>query len=845
MKRLIVLFLFTVAFAGRTFAQENITPEQEAFFEKHIRPALVNYCYECHSLKGGKTLGGLLLDTRESIRGGGDSGPAVQPGSLDDSVLWEAINWEGYEMPPKEQMPKEIIAHFKQWIEMGAPDPRERETFFVESEMDIEAGKNHWAFQQPRSSSGGNIDRFVDAKLKSAGIKPAPAADAFTLLRRLNFDLIGLPPTATEARKFYMAYNRNAPAAVEAKVDELLGRPQFGERWGRHWLDVARYAESSGKTNFSYPHAWRYRDFVIDAFNKGTPYDHFIKQQIAGDLLPAKTDEIWQENLLATGFLAVGLKDQSERNPREFRMNLVDEQIDTMSRAFIGLTVSCARCHDHKYDPIPTLDYYSLAGIFQSTTTYYGTVFGQQNHRHSTLLILPLEDKNNAGEDYSPAEIEGMKDEIAKTRNFLRTRRGDSNSGGKEIVQREMVAARNKIGRLEGILATLGTDGQAKTYGMGVQDVEEPANGNVLKGGDVEKPGQEVERGFLQVMDGFGPNEIPADQSGRKQLAQWLSSKDNPLTARVMVNRVWLHLFGEGLVRSPNNWGLQGETPTHPELLDHLAVDFMQNGWSIKKLIKQIVMTHAYGRSSQYNAVSFKADSENKLLWRMAPQQLDAEAMRDSMLAISGQLQYERPYASEIAKIGDIRFGRMVDADDVGQNHLHRAVYMPIVRDQVHESLKVFDFADANIPVARRDATNVPSQSLYLMNSPFVITAASKMAEGLIKSHKTTNERVKWAFIQSYGRMPTADEIAASVEFFQRFSADGSLHTPVQSQNNGRTNAGTRPGGRPNAGDRLGPGGRRRQNTEPVLARPSTPEHQSLTLFCQSLMASAEFRILN
>ncbi|MEM7560976.1 MAG: DUF1549 domain-containing protein, partial [Planctomycetota bacterium] len=384
MKRLAISVSLSVCllggFASRVVAEEEISAEQAEFFEKKIRPVLASYCYECHSLSGGKTLGGLLLDTRESIREGGDSGPAVHPGSLDDSVLWEAINWDSYEMPPKEKLPDEVLADFRKWIEMGAPDPREREVFFVESKMDIEAGREHWAFKNPTSDGKQSIDDFVNAKLKEAELEPAPPADPYTLLRRLNFDLVGLPPTPGETKAFLRRWKVDAESAIEAKVDELLASPQYGERWARHWLDVARFAESSGKTNFSYPHAWRYRDFVIDAFNKDTPYDHFVRQQVAGDLLPAKTDEIWQENLLATGFLAIGLKSHSERNPRVFRMDLVDEQIDATSRAFLGLTVSCARCHDHKYDPIPIKDYYSLAGIFQSTKTYYGTVFGLQNH---------------------------------------------------------------------------------------------------------------------------------------------------------------------------------------------------------------------------------------------------------------------------------------------------------------------------------------------------------------------------------------------------------------------------------------------------------------------------------
>lgn len=886
MIRIIALLLMSALCASTATGQEKITPEQEAFFEKHIRPALANYCYECHSLKGGKTLGGLLLDTRESIREGGDSGPAVEPGDVDSSVIWEAINWESYEMPPKQKMPEEVISKFKEWIEMGAPDPREREVFHVESSVDIEEGKKHWAFQKLQDN-GGNIDQYINTKLESANVKATDKADPFTLLRRLKFDLVGLPPTVDEARTFYAEFKKDPDKAVENKVDELLGKDQYGERWGRYWLDVARYAESSGKTSFSYPNAWRYRDYVIDAFNKDTPYDHFVKQQIAGDLIPAKNDETWQENLLATGFLTVGTKALNERNPRVFRMDLVDEQIDSVTRSFVGLTVSCARCHDHKYDPIPTLDYYSMAGIFLSTDTFFGTVEGQQNHRPSKLLQLPIVDKNNLGASFSKAEIQQMTEQMQETRNWLRTRRTDSENGGREIVQREMVAARNKIKKIQGILDKLNDDGSAQTFGMGVQDSKEPKNANVLKGGDVEKQAQEVERGFLQVLDFVSTSPIKPQESGRKQLAEWLTSKDNPLTARVMVNRVWLKLFGEGLVRSPNNWGLQGEKPTHPELLDHLATDFMNNGWSIKKLIKQIVLSDAYQRSSQYNAESFKADSENKLIWRMVPRQLDAEALRDSILAIGGVLNYERPYASEVAELGDIKFGRTIDASKLGASHMHRAVYMPIVRDTVHESLSLFDFADTNAPVAKRDPTNVASQALYLMNSPLVISSAEKMAANLIESHDSVKERVRWAFIQAYGRNPTEREYAASEAFFKRFkpqkaqstnpggagaSSRNSKQGNAKGSGRGRGKAGrqdTRKAGKRRGNDSksgmrggneskrgemgagqggaMGGGQRRKKLADgpTVSVENMSPEHQFMTLFCQSLMASAEFRILN
>ncbi|MFT6619863.1 MAG: hypothetical protein ACJASX_002770, partial [Limisphaerales bacterium] len=332
-------------------AQVSLSPDHTKYFETHIRPALVQYCYDCHSEETGKTRGGLLLDTREGMLRGGDSGNVLAGDDYKGSLFWEAINWNDLEMPPKDKLPADVIRKFQTWLEMGAPDPRGRVKMVVESEVDIEAGRKHWAYQTPVATPGASIDRLVAAKLKDASISPVAQADAGTLLRRINYDIVGLPPTPAEVTQFVSAWNRDAKTAVAAKVDELLKRPQYGERWGRHWLDVARYGESTGKdVNVTYPHIWRYRDYVYDSFNADKPYDEFIREQVAGDLLKVKSEAEWQENLIATGFLAMGTKSLNESNPRQHKMDVADEQIDTMSQAVLGLTISCARCHDHKYD---------------------------------------------------------------------------------------------------------------------------------------------------------------------------------------------------------------------------------------------------------------------------------------------------------------------------------------------------------------------------------------------------------------------------------------------------------------------------------------------------------------
>ena len=827
--------------SSAAIAQQNLPQDQLQFFEKNIRPVLVKYCYECHSIDSGKTRGGLLVDTREGLLLGGDSGPAIVAKNLEESVLWSAINWEDYEMPPEEKMPAEVIANFKTWIEMGAPDPRLREKLIVESKVDIEAGKQHWSFQKPSRPKHDNIDAFVAEKLRTAGVKSTSLADPLTLLRRLNFDLVGLPPTPEEARAFYPAWKKDPQAAIAKKVDELLNRPQFGERWGRYWLDVARYAESSGKdANFTFPHAWRYRDYVIDAFNADKPYDEFVQEQLAGDLLPSKTDEQWQERLIATGFLALGAKGLNERNPRQFRMDLVDEQIDTMSQAFLGITVACARCHDHKFDPIPQIDYYALAGIFLSTETYYGTVFGLQNHRSSDLLLLPVLDKKHQTQTYTPKQVADMKRALDDTYAEIRSKRIEAQRNNQDTIQREMVALRNRIGRLEGLLSTLGEDGIPKTYGMGVQDAKEVVNASVLVRGDVEKPAQKVDRGFLQVLADAGKADLRRDKSGRRELAQWITSANNPLTARVMVNRIWMHLLGDAIVRSPNNWGVTGQRPTHPELLDYLALRFVENGWSIKSMIREIVLSKTYQRGSQFIEKSFEADPDNNLLWRVNPRPLDAEALRDAMLAIGGNLQRERPYGSAVARVGDKRVNREIEQGNLTLDGDYRSVYLPILRSDLPEFLELFDFADPSATSPERAATNTPSQALYLLNNPFVLQQAEGMAKRLIKTHSSTTQRVWWAFVTAYGRSPTKAELQSAAAFFQRFRPTSTAPRNQQARPL------RRPGGMRPGGMRPGPGGGRRVPKAPaIVLAPLTPEEQTMAAFCQSLLISAEFRVLN
>ena len=396
------------------------------FFENKIRPALEKYCYRCHSDQENKIKGGLLVDSKHALLTGGDSGPAIVPGNLEKSELWSAINYEISEMPPKEPMPDSVIADFKKWILMGAPDPRIKKSIQVQSTVsakDIEKGRQFWSFQKPQyikpfkpadsTWATSKIDAYIYQALKTEKIKPAPEASANELARRLYFDLIGLPPSPGEISSFEKAYKLDPSTALTKTVDTLLASPHFGERWGRHWLDIARYAESTGHgRNMTYPQAWRYRDYVIDSFNADKPYDQFLQEQISGDLLKVKTDEKWAENLVATSFLAIGSKSLLEDDNRKFNSDLIDEQIDVVTRGLMGLSVSCARCHDHKFDPIPQADYYALAGIFQSSKTYYGTTKNTQNRHPSSLIRLPTKDANPLHKAMSQSEIASLKKQL-------------------------------------------------------------------------------------------------------------------------------------------------------------------------------------------------------------------------------------------------------------------------------------------------------------------------------------------------------------------------------------------------------------------------------------------------
>ena len=675
MKSTSLCCLVVLLTTGVAHSSEAETAEGLAFFESKIRPVLIRECYGCHSEQTGNARGGLTLDTQQRLLIGGTTGPGIVPGNLAESGLWRAITYQDIEMPPQGRLSDAIIADFRAWIEMGAPDPRVNQLTPIQASVTAEdiatAKENFWAYQKPvkispptvkiKSWPQGEIDQFVLSKLEQAELMPSSDAESHNVLRRLTYDLIGLPPTIAQIDYFEREWNRNPQAAVAYVVDRLLESDHFGERWGRHWLDVARYGESSGRSvNMTYPQAWRYRDYVISSFNEDKPFDEFVVEQLAGDLLPVKTDEEFAENLVATTFLAIGSKNVNESNRVQFAADLVDEQVDATTRVFLGTSVSCARCHDHKFDPIPQSDYYALAGIFQSTKTFYGNPQSDLGHfsdatdkQTSTLLVLPVNDPGSFAKSYSPEELQELRDQAQVLREqMISERRGDG--GGMVNAQQNRAVYLRRMSEISGALASVDEAGNPKSFCMGVQDAEQPSDARILVRGEIDQPSDWIARGFPKVLADQQPS-LGTDSSGRLELARWIASPDNPLTSRVMVNRIWQHLIGHGIVRTTENFGSSGQMPTHPELLDYLAVRFVELGWSVKSLIREIATSRVYRISSDFRNDFHESDPQNTLIWRANSRRLDAEAIRDAMLLISGELQTVAPEASLVARIGYTR----------------------------------------------------------------------------------------------------------------------------------------------------------------------------------------------
>ena len=812
-------FLALAAASASVSAADKLDPKGVEFFETKIRPVLVQHCYKCHSEASGKELkGNFRLDSKAGILAGGESGEAaIIPGKPKASPMLQAMRHEEMKMPPEKKLPDEVIANFERWVAMGAPDPRAEGSAPVRAEIDIAEGRKFWAFQPPVLKSAAaskdsawprtEIDRYIRAGLEAKNLKPVADADRRTLIRRLSFDLVGLPPTPAEIE----AFEKDAsPKAIENLVDRLLASPQFGIRWGRHWLDVARYGESNGNVdNFLFPHAWRYRDYVIDAYNTDTPYDKFLAQQIAGDLLPASSGQERERNLIATGFLALTSKPRPQNNP-DYAMDLVADQIEVSTTTVLGLTVACARCHDHKFDPVPQKDYYALAGIFTSTemlvsNTAQGKKPARQGGQPTGLHVITgdaaaaekLASHQKQVEELT-AQLAAAKAKLAKldsAGDAAKARPKDIAKGDKEAIKKArqeakrqarlealgknpkqeanpqaIADAKAEVARLEKSLSDLEAKAPpAPGFAMGVRDAKRVGDTQLCIRGESQKRGDTVTRGFVSVVGGDDSLKIPGQQSGRVEFAQWLASPKNPLTARVYVNRVWHHLFGAGLVATVDNFGNYGERPSHPELLDYLALKFMEQGWSTKRLIKEIVLSRTYQLANSHDAASYAIDPDNRLLWRHASRRMEAEVLRDTMLAVSGQLNLQSYAGTAVAKYADQEVRNRITDEISRIDHSFRSVYLPAVRNATPEALELFDAADSSLIVGARSQTIVPSQALFFMNSPFVVAQAKKVAERVLASpEKDDAARIRRAYVEVLGRPASDSEVNRVLHFLEK-----------------------------------------------------------------------------
>jgi hypothetical protein len=864
------------------------------FFESKIRPVLAEKCYGCHNSKLKSPFGGLRADTAEGLRQGGDSGPAVRPGDPENSKLLQAMTYKGtLKMPPSGKLPDSVLADFTAWIRDGAHDPRTGAAPAAPRKgVDLAEGRKHWAFQPIRRPDGpASIDAFIRAKLTEQKLTPAPAADRRTLIRRVTFDLTGLPPTPAEIDAFLAD---DSPQAWAKVVDRLLASPHYGERWARHWLDLVRYAETNGHEYDNDKHEpWRYRDYVIRAFNEDLPYNQFMKEHLAGDLLPNKRlrrDAGAFESPVGTTSLWFNEVLNSATDSEKSKADDVDNQIDVTSKAFLGLTVACARCHDHKFDPIPTADYYAMAGFFHSTDIREADIdaparrekiaaLGKEIRKLNQQLgdrVLPVsaaatgyrpEDKPFAtfhdfgdwmaqGAAFGNAPVAGAADSRAAGSDvFMGTLTSPRFDTGKQLYLHVRIAGSKtdtKLRELAPLRFTIVNAGfksqtihpdsetpvwktltltferernvyleivdRSRTGWIRVDEIvfsdskepprttepnpplavsaAAPANPDALRARRAEleaqvpdtefaaiaedwKPhnirlhirgnhknlGDEIPRRFLQVLAGTEQPPVPDGTSGRLQFAERLASSDNPLPARVMVNRIWKHHFGNGLVRTTDNFGKMGEPPTHPELLDYLAARFLDSNWSVKAIHREILLSATYQQSSTASTEAARLDPNNKLLQHMPVRRLEAEAIRDTMLAISGALDPTLYGPSITPYISAWQNGRGKPQSGPIDGDGRRSLYIQVRRNFVTPMFLAFDYPAPISTIGTRTVSTVPSQALMMMNNEFIYGQAQRWAKQAIAATADPAERIRRMYTAAYARPATQTEVDTIVAF--------------------------------------------------------------------------------
>lgn len=762
------LFLITLLFAGlglRTLSAAEPEPAQVEFFEKKIRPLLVEQCLKCHG--PAKQWSNFRVDSRAALLKGGDFGIGVVPGKPDDSLLIKAVRQSDEElsMPPKSKLSAQQIADLETWIKQGAVYPAD---LVVKSRF---RDPQHWAFQpvvDPALPDVKNVvlaaaglDRFIVAGLEAKGLTPAARADKRTLLRRATFDLTGLPPTPDEVAAFAADERPDAFARV---VERLLDSPAYGERWGRHWLDVVRYADSNGlDENVAHGNAWRFRDYVVSAFNRDKPLDQFIREQLAGDLLPFTSDTQRAEQLIATGFLALGPKVIAEPDELKMEMDIIDEQIDTLGKAFLGLTLGCARCHDHKFDPLQTADYYALAGIFKSTRTMES--FKKVAKWHENVLPDATAAAQQAAHQQQLATKKLEVQALVEAANATLKAASPEGALPEKPEGQYPAPTQAKLKQLRDELAALEKTPPEPPAAMGVTEhkvVEVPIHirGSHLKLGELTP--RHVPVVFTSVE---APNFTPV-QSGRRELADWLVNPRHPLTYRVFVNRVWRWHFGKGLVRTPDNFGMLGEAPTHPELLNWLTCRFIERGASVKELHRLIMLSNTYQQSSQPPALTAERDPDNLLWGRVEVRRLEAEAVRDNLLAVDGTL--DRTLGGSLLQVKNrAYFFDHTSKDNTNYTSQRRSLYLPVVRNNVYDVFQLLDYPDAAVTTGDRATTTIAPQALLMLNSELVAKASANLAKRILAERTTTAERIERLHQLAYGRAATASEVAAGEQFLE------------------------------------------------------------------------------
>ncbi len=733
--------------ASSAAAEPDFPAEQLEFFETQIRPLLSAHCFECHSAKADKLKGGLRLDARPEVLRGGDSGPALVPGKSAESLLMEAVQWKSLEMPPVGKLSADKIALLAKWIELGAPWPAERKPQATSPTGGydwVHWRTAHWAYQpvtlparpavRDTTWARNEIDVFLLAGLEAAGLQPAPPAAPRVLVRRIFLDLLGLPPAPDQWKLWadrIAASQPDSSTVIDDLVTELLSSPHYGERWGRYWLDVARYSDGYGGflDNAALPEAWRYRDWVVQSLNADLPFDQFLQAQIAGDLTGGS------DLAVATGFFALGPTYQSDGGDpdsvAQARAETLADRVDTLGRGMLALTLACARCHDHKFDAIPQTDYYALAGIFQNTQTREVPLAAPEVVAAYQQHVAAIAERNR------------QLDELQKKLQQEKREASDDEQQQRSAWTKERDELQATLPPKYEVVHGLGDTGSSDMP-LAIR-------------GDLRKPGPIEPRHFLRVLAGDSPPAFTTG-SGRLALAEAVSDPANPLPARVYVNRVWLHHFGQGLVRTPGNFGALGERPTHPELLDWLTARFLASGGSTKFLHRTIIASAAYQMSSRFDAAAFAADGDHRLWWRMPPRRLDVEAWRDSLLSVTGELN--------LATGGP-------PVDNISQPR--RTLYFKVSRNgdafATDEFLRLFDFPLMRASVEERPTSIVPQQYLFLLNSPFMIERARALAARLAKEQPDEAARLEFAYDLLYGRPPTAEETEAGRRFLAQSPA--------------------------------------------------------------------------